>query len=348
MPQFNYYGQETTPKPDEYTLVRDDTEAAVGDKTKQIAIRDFLMHTFGYYDASAATLSISGSAALLDTSPAVQLVNTSGSSGVTLSLPGATNDSHPFAIIHTGGSASGAITLDDADATVVRPGEARLVFPTSTNFRVLMGSLTVTEEDASPSVQASTIKFSNGTVTDNGDGSVSVNNLVESDPIWAAKGDLAVGTASDTATILPSGSANGQKLVVASAETTGLRWINDTFGWNIIIGTGAAEIAGGVAGDIEVPYNCKITSVRLLADQSGSIVIDIWKDTYANYPPTDADTITSATPPTITTATKSEDTTLSSWTVDLTAGNILRFNVDSCTTIEQVTVSIRGYKTAVS
>lgn len=347
MPQFNYYDQETTPKPDEYTLVRDDTEAAVGDKTKRIEIRDLLMHTFGYYDGSAATLSISGSAALLDTSPAVQLVNTSGSSGVTLSLPGATNDSHPFAIIHTGGSASGAITLDDADATVVHPGEVKLVFPTSTNYRVLMGSLNVTEEDGAPSVQANTIKFGNGTVTDNGDGSVSVNNLVASDQIWAAKGDLAVGTASDTATILTSGSVNGQKLVAASAETTGLRWINDTFGWNIIIGTGAAEIADGVAGDIEAPYNCKITSVRLLADQSGSIVIDVWKGTFANLP-TDANSITSATPPTITTATKSEDTTLSSWTVDITAGDVLRFNVDSCTTIEQVTVSIRGYKTAVA
>lgn len=47
----------------------------------------------------------------------------------------------------------------------------------------------------------------------------------------------------------------------------------------------------GVKGDITVPFGCVITEWTLLADQSGSIGVDIWKDTYANYPPTSADTI---------------------------------------------------------
>jgi hypothetical protein len=117
-----------------------------------------------------------------------------------------------------------------------------------------------------------------------------------------------------------------------------------TFGINFVIDGGGSAIATGIKGDIEMPFDGTITSVRLLADQSGSIVVDIWEDTYANFPPTDADTSTSATPPTITTATKSEDTTLSSWDTTFSAGDILRINVDSCTTITRCTVSIRGTK----
>jgi len=107
-----------------------------------------------------------------------------------------------------------------------------------------------------------------------------------------------------------------------------------------VIDGGGSAITTGVKGDLEIPYNCTIKRVTALADQSGSIVVDLWVDSYANYPATNDDTITSATPPTISTATKAQDTTLTSWTTSLTAGHILRYNVDSCTTIERVTISL--------
>ena len=81
------------------------------------------------------------------------------------------------------------------------------------------------------------------------------------------------------------------------------------------------------------------------ADQTGSIVVDIWKDTYANFPPTNADTITSVTPPTITTAQKSQDSTLTNWTTSISEGDILAYTVDSCTNITRVTVSLKAIKT---
>ncbi|GAI37997.1 unnamed protein product [marine sediment metagenome] len=80
------------------------------------------------------------------------------------------------------------------------------------------------------------------------------------------------------------------------------------------------------------------------ADQTGSIVVDIWKDTYANFPPTDADSITASAPPTISTAQKSQDSTLAGWTTSIAAGDILAFNVDSCTTITRVTISLKVAK----
>jgi hypothetical protein len=96
---------------------------------------------------------------------------------------------------------------------------------------------------------------------------------------------------------------------------------------------GGAAITTGIKVDIEVFFKCDIARVTLLADQAGSIVWDVWKDVYANFPPTGADTITAAAKPTISAATKAQDATLAGWTKALADGDILRLNVDSCATI---------------
>jgi hypothetical protein len=59
----------------------------------------------------------------------------------------------------------------------------------------------------------------------------------------------------------------------------------------------------------------------------------MWKDTYANYPPTVADTITASAKPTLSTAIKAEDSTLTGWTKTVTAGDVFGFSVDSATTV---------------
>jgi len=116
-------------------------------------------------------------------------------------------------------------------------------------------------------------------------------------------------------------------------------------GWNasltFVIDGGGSAITTGQKGHLEIPFACTIQQVTMLADQSGSIVVDIWKDTYANFPPTDADSITASAPPTISSAQKSQDSTLTGWTKSISSGDILAFNVDSCTTITRVTISLK-------
>lgn len=107
-----------------------------------------------------------------------------------------------------------------------------------------------------------------------------------------------------------------------------------------VIDGGGLAITTGVKGYLEVPFDCTIQQVTMLADQTGSIVVDIWKDTYANYPPVDADSITASAVPTISSAVKSVDTTLTGWTTSITAGDILGFNVDSASTVQRVTISL--------
>lgn len=115
---------------------------------------------------------------------------------------------------------------------------------------------------------------------------------------------------------------------------------------NFLIDGSGSAITTGIKGDIRIPFSCTITGSYLLADQTGSIVIDLWKDTYANFPPTVDDTITAAEKPTISAATKDEDTTLTGWTTTVTAGDIIRVNVDSCTAIQQCVLVLTFKRTA--
>lgn len=115
---------------------------------------------------------------------------------------------------------------------------------------------------------------------------------------------------------------------------------------SFVIDGNGATITTGVRGDWIVPYDCTITGYTAVADQSGSIVLDLWQDTYANHPPTVADTITASAKPTITTATKTTSTTLTGWTTSLTAGSVLRFNVDSVTSIQRLTFTLHLRRTA--
>ena len=41
-------------------------------------------------------------------------------------------------------------------------------------------------------------------------------------------------------------------------------------------------------------FACTINNVTLLADVAGAIVLDIWKDAYANFPPVVGDKITAS------------------------------------------------------
>lgn len=113
-----------------------------------------------------------------------------------------------------------------------------------------------------------------------------------------------------------------------------------------IIDGGGSAITTGVKGDLEIPFACTLNMWTLLADASGAIKIDVWKDTYANFPPTDADSITNAHEPEIAASgVKAQDTDISDWSdVTVDAGDILRFNVDSCATITRVTLSIKATK----
>jgi hypothetical protein len=125
-----------------------------------------------------------------------------------------------------------------------------------------------------------------------------------------------------------------------TATTASYTPISRSFG--ITIDGGGSAITTGIKSDIIIPFNMTISSWTLVADQVGSIVIDVWKDNYATFPPTVLDSIAGSEKPTLTSANKNQDLNLTTWTTAITAGDIIRFNVDSATTITKATLTING------
>lgn len=99
-------------------------------------------------------------------------------------------------------------------------------------------------------------------------------------------------------------------------------------------------VTTGVQGELYISFPCTITAATIFSDVSGSIVVDIWKAPFASYPPTVANTICAGTPPTLTSQIIVQNTTLTSWTTAVAAGDILRFNVSSATTVTRFTVAL--------
>jgi len=111
---------------------------------------------------------------------------------------------------------------------------------------------------------------------------------------------------------------------------------------NYIIDGGGSALTTGVKGFVEIPYAMTITGWQLFADQVGSVVVDVYRDTYANFPPTTS--IAGSELPTLVSAQSNQDLSLSTWSVGLAAGDVIAFDVKSASTLTRITVSIIGIK----
>lgn len=103
---------------------------------------------------------------------------------------------------------------------------------------------------------------------------------------------------------------------------------------------GGSAPTTGIFADVYIPYACTITAATMLADQSGSAVIDVWITNAYSSTPTVANTITASALPTLSSAENSQDTTLTGWTTSITAGSRARFKLNSITTCTWVQLTL--------
>lgn len=116
------------------------------------------------------------------------------------------------------------------------------------------------------------------------------------------------------------------------ASTVGLSAIE----W--IFDGGGQPLIAGMEGWLQLPFGCQILGSTLLADQNGSIVIDVRKSTYAGFPPSSGNSITAADQPALSSAQKSTDSTLTGWTTVINPNDILLWHIVSTSgTVQRVT-----------
>lgn len=155
-------------------------------------------------------------------------------------------------------------------------------------------------------------------------------------------GDLLYASGANTLARL-AGTTAGYVLTAGGASTAPAYAANVSSVGAILDGGGAA-IAANTIVYVRVPFACTINEFTILADQSGSITVKVYKDTYANYPPIAADDISNGGLA-VTTATKATDTTLTSWTTAIAAGDVLAFtNTTLATSVTRVTCQLKVTK----
>lgn len=147
----------------------------------------------------------------------------------------------------------------------------------------------------------------------------------------------------------PNGGPTGPTGNTGPTGFTGPTGPSQVIGLEMIVDGIGNVIGTGVKGYLEVPFNMSLSQAVLLADETGSIVVDIWRCTFAQFDggvthPVVTDRITASAQPTISSATSSKDSTLSGWVTTLNKGDILAVNVISCTAIKRVTVSLSGVR----
>mgnify|MGYP000384953121 CR=1 FL=1 len=89
----------------------------------------------------------------------------------------------------------------------------------------------------------------------------------------------------------------------------------------------------------EIQYNCVVSGWTLIADTTGSCVIDIKKCNGASFPTTSS--IAGSEKPTLSSAQKNTDTNLTTWTRNLSDGDILEFYVDSVSGITKAQLFLK-------
>ena len=135
-----------------------------------------------------------------------------------------------------------------------------------------------------------------------------------------------------TYTVAPT--TGSDSFIVAMATTADL-----TRTINYVVDATPNVVGTGVKGQVTIDVTGTIESWTLVSDVPGNLVVDVKKTTYQNYPTFSS--VAGTEKPTLTSQSKNKDDGLSTWNTILNAGDILRFEVQSCDSIKQFMLAMK-------
>jgi len=99
----------------------------------------------------------------------------------------------------------------------------------------------------------------------------------------------------------------------------------------IVVDGGGSVLTTGIKGTRYMPYACTITGWDLRSDVSGDVVFDVKVGGVS---------IAGTEKPTLAGASSANDMALKTWSVDVDAGDVVEFIIDSVATIKRATLSV--------
>lgn len=156
---------------------------------------------------------------------------------------------------------------------------------------------------------------------------VSINNIILEPVVNYTISD-------DTITFITAPVSGQNFFAVALATTADL-----TRTINYVIDASPNVIGTGIKGTLTIDVTGTIESWTVLGDRVGSLVMDIKKTSYSNYPTFTS--IAGTQKPSLSNQAKNKNDGLSTWNTLLNAGDILQFEVESCDYVKQCLVAIK-------
>lgn len=109
---------------------------------------------------------------------------------------------------------------------------------------------------------------------------------------------------------------------------------------NFLVDSGSLDMVSGVKGSVTIDVSGIIDSWKILADQTGTLGVDILKTNYTDFPNFVSIAGTGAYP-IILNNNKGFDDTLTGWDTVIRAGDILRFEVINSLNIKRFLISLK-------
>ena len=143
--------------------------------------------------------------------------------------------------------------------------------------------------------------------------------------------------------LLAVGTTTGLILNTRGATLAGVPSNNDII--PLSVDGGGLVIASNQIGWVRVPYDCRILQWTIMAQPAGSsIVFDIWKLPYANFPPTVTNSIVASDKPTLVSGITARGSALTDWDTAIHADDVLMFHIDSASVATKVTCDLQTVK----
>jgi hypothetical protein len=246
-----------------------------------------------------------------------------------------------YRIVIAGPTASRTYTLPDANATLARKDAAE----------TFNGPVTIADA-TTPSLTTAAGKTNTGFVQINGKTSGSLKITAADATAQAVTVTTAAQTSGAATVTIPDQAGTNRNFVTsASAGTAGqvlkatgsgsIGTYSDDIGTvGITIDGGGSAITTGVKGYVNCPFAGTIVQATLVTDQTGSIVVDVYKAAFSTSV-LPSSSICASAKPTVSSAKGSQDSTLTGWTTSVSAKDTFGFNVDSATTVTKATLTLK-------
>jgi len=108
--------------------------------------------------------------------------------------------------------------------------------------------------------------------------------------------------------------------------------------FGITIDGGGSVVSTGTKGYLYAPYSGVINGWTILSDRIGSCVIDVKKCSFDNFPSTLS--IAGIEKPTLINVQKNQSVSLTSWSTNIVAGEVIEFVVESASLVTRINLGV--------